>query len=250
MASPTLTLSAVLALASAIGFLLCARLALRGSESGGARLALASFWMGAAMVAGVQGARSASVLLGWDSFLLIRVLDQTATPAYCLSAGGLAYYVVFILTGNSRLAFLPSIYYFLMIPVLRYPVEAARPIGYTVADWNVNLVYAGSLAGPVYTAALAATALPLIGCVLAYTLVLLRVPDAPSRYRVACTAAAFLLWIGIEVAIWGAGLAGTGTGEITRRLVGLIVALVIGIGYFPPLAAKRRWGARSVDEGS
>src|SRR5688572_20118293 len=112
MAASMLLASAILAWASALGFLLCARLALRGSnEAGGARLSLAVFWMGAAGVAAIQGTRSVSVVLGHDSFVLIRALDQTATPAYCLSAAGLLYHVLYLLTGRRRLAIPVFAYY-------------------------------------------------------------------------------------------------------------------------------------------
>jgi hypothetical protein len=247
MTSATLLVSASLALASAAGFALCARLALRGTnEAGGARLALAAFWLGAAGVAAVQGMRSLSASFGFDSFAFIRAMDQTATPAYCISAAGLLYYVLYLLTGRAWVAMPVLSYYLVMIPALRYPVEVARPIGYTVADWNVNLVYEGSLTGPTYTLALALTAVPLMASMLAYAALVLRVREPALRYRVACTAAAFILWVGIEVVVWSAGLASTGTGEITRRLVGLLVTLVVGIGYYPPLAARERWGARSI----
>jgi hypothetical protein len=247
LAASTLLASAILAWASAAGFLLCARLALRGTnESGGARLSLAVFWMGAAGVAAIQGARSFSASFGYDSFILIRALDQAATPAYCLSAAGLLYYVLYLLTGRARLAIPVFAYYMVMMPVLRVPVEMARPVGYDVGEWNVNLVYEGSLAGPAYTTALALTALPLLAAMLAYFALIWQVNEPAVRYRVVCTAIGFVLWIGVEVVVWAAGLASTGPGEIARRVVGLAVALVVGIGYFPPMALRRRWAAHDV----
>ena len=236
-----LALSAFLAWGSALGFLLCARLALRGtSEAGGARLALASFWMGAAAVAAIQGARSVSAVLGVDSFPLIRALDQAATPAYCLAAAGMVYYVLYILTGRATLAIPVVVYYVVMVPVLRYPVELAHPIGYAVGTWNVNLVYEAPLSSPAYTLALALAAVPMWAGVLAYASLLLHTPEPAARYRIACMTLGLLLWVGAEVVVWAAGLAATPAGEISRRLIGLAVALVVGIGHAPPAAIRRR----------
>lgn len=241
MAAATLTLSAFLALASTIGFVLCARLAIRGSsESGGARLSLGAFWLGAAAVSAIQGARSVSAGLGVDSFELIRALDQAATPAYATAAGGLVYYVVYVLTGRPTLAIPVVIYYLGMIPLLRYSVEIARPVGYVVTDWNVNLVYEGSLSSPTYTVALLLTALPVWASVLAYGTLLWRVSDKVARFRVACMTASFALWVGAEVLVWAVGLAATPAGEVSRRLVGLAVAVVVGIGVSPPAPIRRR----------
>lgn len=240
----TLALSAFLAWGSALGFVLCARLALRGtSEAGGARLALALFWMGAAAVAAIQGMRSASVVLGVDGFALIRALDQAATPAYCMAAGGMVYYVLYILTGRATLAIPVAVYYIVMVPVLRYPVELAHPIGYAVGPWNVNLVYEGALAGPAYTLALALTAVPMWAGVLAYASLLFHTPEPAARYRIACMTVGLLLWVGAEVVVWAAGLAATPAGEVSRRLIGLGVAVVVGIGHAPPAVVRRRLAA-------
>ncbi|HWH09172.1 MAG TPA: hypothetical protein VNX21_08230, partial [Candidatus Thermoplasmatota archaeon] len=213
MTPAPLTLSALLAFASATGFVLCARLAVRGtSEAGGARLSLAAFWLGAAAVAAIQGARSLSALLGADSFALIRALDQAATPAYCMAAGGMVYYVAYILTGRSTLAIPIGLYYVVMVPVLRYPVELARPVGYAVGEWNVNLVYEGSLASPQYTLALALAAVPMWASVLAYASLLAHTPEPAARYRIACMSVGLLLWVGAEVVVWATGLAATPAG--------------------------------------
>lgn len=245
MTSTFLTVSALLALGSAAGFLLCARLALRGggNESGGARLSLAAFWMGAAAVAAIQGARSVSVVLGVDSFPLIRALDQAATPAYCLAAAGMVYYVLYILTGRATLAIPVVLYYVVMVPVLRFPVELAHPVGYEVGTWNVNLAYERPLAGPTYTVALALTALPMWAGVLAYASLLFHAPDPAARYRIACMTIGLLLWVGAEVVVWAVGLAATPAGEISRRLIGMGVALVVGIGHAPPAMVRRRLDA-------
>lgn len=241
MTSTTLTLSALLAYGSAAGFLLCARLALKGREAGGARLGLAGFWMGAAGVAAIQGTRSLSVTLGVDSFALIRALDQAATPAYCMAAAGMSYYVLYILTGRATVAIPLGLYYAVMVPVLRYPVELAHPIGYAVTDWNVNLVYDAPLAGPTYTVALALTAVPMWLSVAAYGSLWFRARGAEAKYRIACMTLGLLLWVGAEVVVWATGLAATPQGEVARRLIGLAVAVVVGIGHAPPALIRRRW---------
>lgn len=246
MSASTLLASGSLAFASAAGFLVIARYTLRGLDNGGARLGFATFWMFSAAVAIAQGTRSLSAALGLDSFALIRAMDQTATPAYCIAAAGLLYYVSFLLTGRRDLAIPIGLYYLLMIPLLRYSVEVARPIGYVVRDWQVNLVYETSLQSPTYTLFLALTAGPVILAVVAYAFVLLRVHDDPTRYRVACIAIGLVLWLATEMAAWASGLVNTFYGEIGRRLVGLLVTAVVMAGYLPPASARKRWGAVAV----
>lgn len=248
MTTSTLLASGLLAFGSAAGFLVISRLTLRGSEGGGAKLAFAAFWVFSGAVAMLQGTRSLAAASGLDSFALMRALDEAATPAYCLAAAGLLYYVLYLLTGRAALAVPVALYYLVMIPLLRYAVEVAHPTGYVVRDWQVNLVYEGSLQSPYYVTVLALTAGPVIASVLAYALVALRVSAFPTRYRVACVSIGLALWLLTEVAAWASGAVNTTYGEIGRRSAGLVVSAAVLVGYFPPALARRRWGAVALGE--
>jgi hypothetical protein len=238
--------SGLLAWGSALGFLVIARITVQGTQTGGARLAFATFWMAAAAVAGAQGARSLAGYFGFDSFAVIRALDETATPAYCIAAAALVYYVAFVRTGRAVAAVPIGLYYLAMIPFLRYNVEAAHPIGYVVEPWQVNLVYEQPLQTPLYTVALVATALPAIVAVLAYLALLWETPETPARYRLALVGLGLLLWVGTEVVAWATGRISSTHGELARRSIGIAVTLSMLLAYYPPEVARRKWGAMSV----
>lgn len=248
MTAGTLLASGILAWGSAAGFIAIATLTLRGNEGGGARLAFAVFWLFSGAIALAQGARSLAAAAGLDSFALVRALDQTATPAYCFAAAGLLYYVVYLLTGRAGLAVPIGVYYLAMIPLLRFQVEAARPVSYAVHDWQVNLVYEGSLQTPAYMVALGLTAGPVIAAVVLYSVVVMSASKDSARYRTGCVSLGLVLWLLTEVATWATGLSSTPYGEFARRGMGLVIAAVVIAGYIPPAAARRRWGAVAIGE--
>lgn len=246
MPAASLILSAALASATAAGFAIVGSITSNRSArtpSWLASFAFSGFWFSAAIVAGSQALRLLAAVLGVDSMALIVGIEQASTPFYCMAAASLLYYVLFLLTGNARLATPVAVYYLALYPVLRYHVARAGPVGYVVTDWQVNYVYAQPLQWWGYSVTLALIVLPVLLAVIAYSALALSGLDAPTRYRLVCVSIGLTFWIGIEALTFSTGLAATTSGEILRRSLGLFAAGAVLMGYLPPAFARRRWGA-------
>lgn len=244
MAQPTLLVSASLAVAASAAFLAVAwRVA--GGRPGSveanawrARLGFSVFWACAGILAATQAARMLLALMGEATLPRVRALEQLTTPVYCIGAAGIVAYVTVLLSGRARFRFPIGAYYLALVPVLRYHVEAANPVGVEVTGWQVNYVYEGSLQSASYTLAVLATVLPVVLAVLAYASLWWRVRDPVSRRRVALVSVGLLLWVGTEAFAFVSGLAAVPAGEILRRSASLVGAMAILWGYGPPREVK------------
>lgn len=246
MQAVTLYVSAALALATSAGFAAVGFLVARPRSRSPTMLAsaaFAAFWHSAAIVSASQGLRLLAAALGWDSMALIVALESLSTPFYCLAAACLLYYVLFLFTGRQAYATPIAIYYLALLPLMRYHVARADPIGYVVTEWQVNYVYAQPLEWWGYSLTLALVVTPILAAVCTYATLIVRVPDAATRYRAVCVTIGLGLWVSIEALSFASGLAATTPGEILRRSIGIAAAAVVVAGYLPPAFARRRWGA-------
>ena len=249
MAPATLLLGALLALGTAVGFAAVGRLALvRAQGSSGVGTFFALFWFSAATVWTAQGAQSLLAYLGLLTPPLLTATDQVSSPFYCLAAGSLLYYVLYLVTGRGGIIGYIFVYYALLLFALRWSVAEAAPTGFEVLEWNVATTYERPLQGPFYSAVVSLIALPLLASILAYASLAFRVRDPAARYRIACVAGGLLLWVGTEALSFTSGIAATTAGELTRRLVALAATLLVLAGYLPPRVARERWGARDAWE--
>jgi hypothetical protein len=245
---PTLFVSAALALATTAGFCAVGFLVARPRSRAPTALAsaaFATFWHSAAVVSASQGLRLLAAALGEDTMALVVALESLTTPFYCLAAASLLYYVLFLFTGKQEFATPIAIYYLALLPLLRYQVARADPIGYTVTPWQVSYVYAQPLEWWGYSLTLALVVTPVLAAVCTYASLVARVSDPPTRYRATCVTVGLALWVSIEALSFASGLADTAPGEILRRLVGIASATAVVAGYAPPAYARRRWGAAS-----
>lgn len=251
MGPTTLLASGMLALAITAGLGLTAYLAARRTRAAQTPLVgfmFAMFWLGAATVTLSGGLRSLLAWSGHDSFALVRALEQVTTPAYALSAACLVIYVLYLRTGSARLATFVGLYHLALIPLVRYQVERAQPIGYEVTAWQVNYVYATPLHTPLYGVTLALLAGPALASLVGYALLSRTVADASTRYRIACISVGMAAWILVEVVAFATPLASVPAGEWARRGAALVGVGISLAGYLPPAWARRRWGARSALE--
>lgn len=249
MVSPTLLASAVLALATAVGFgFVGAILLLRAPPARGhaARVLFCLFWMSAAAVWTAQGLQNLAAAFGWATFALVSALDQVTTPFYCLAGAGLLYYTLYLVTGRERLLVPILVYYLVVFALVRWSVEEAHRLAIDVKPWLVSFRYETPLQGPAYSAVVALLALPLVAAVLAHAALLLRVHDPAARYRIALTSVGLLAWILTEALSYTSGFANSNAGELTRRLVALASAGIVVLAYRPPRFARERWHAEPV----
>lgn len=247
--------AATLVLASGLAFLTSGGLAAAGAfvafrtqrQTGSfAPSFFAIFWWAAAGIVGSGAIRSALAAAGLDTFANVSALESATTPLYCIAAACLVIYVVHLHTGRTTHALPVAVYYMLMIPVLRYPVLLAHPIGYEVTPWQLNYVYDQPLQGPTLTLAVLAVLGPLLAALAAYATLAFRVHDAATRYRILCITLGLGLWVGTEALAFTTGAAGSAAGEIGRRLVALAATGVVLAAYAPPAFVRRRLDTHAV----
>lgn len=238
---------ALLALGTAAGLATVGLLvALRASRTkmplGGAFFAV--FWVSAAGIAASGGLRSLAAWAHVDSFALVVALEEITTPLYCTAGASLLIYVVFLRTGSGKHVLPIASYYLLLLPLLRYHVALAHPIGYAVTDWNVNYVYERPLATPAYAVTLLLTVGPLLAALGAYAALGATLREPATRYRIFGVSLGLALWVTTEALAFATGAATLGQGELIRRLVALGSTAIVISAYVPPAYARRRWGAR------
>jgi hypothetical protein len=239
----TLLASALLALATAAGFATVGVLVLRRRAPSLALVSFGVFWWSAAGIWADQGVAALSGALGFASFPLLRMLDELATPLYCVASASLLFFVLYLLTGKHRALGPILAYYLALWAALRYHVAEAAPGGFEVRAWQVNVTYAAPLQGMRYTILIALMVLPLLAAIAAYGSLVFRLQDAGARYRIACVAADLIVWVTTEALSYTTGAVATTEGELTRRIVALGSTLVMMAGYIPPRFARQRWGA-------
>lgn len=249
MAEATLLASAVVTLATALGFAFVGRLMLQAKQDQRDRSAIvlySLFWASAAIVWATQGITNLLAYLGYADLAIVSALDQVGTPFYCLAAAGLLYYVTYLVTGSPR-ALLPILLYYLTLFFLvRWQVESAKRLDIEVGRWVVNFVYETPLQGPAYTLIVALIALPILASVAVYASFLRRIHEPAARYRVALVSIGLGAWILTEALSFTSGFSRTDAGELTRRLVALASTLLLMMAYQPPTFARSRWGARPI----
>lgn len=242
-APPTLLASALLALGTAVGFLVVARLVGdRSSRATAARL-FTLFWVGMALIWSLQGFVSLAGYVGFADFALVATADDAVGALYCLVAACLLYYVLYLFVGRSAIVWPVLAYYFALYLALRYQVNDTPRVGIEVTAWQVNILFATPLQDAGYAAVVALIAGPILAAVAAYGSLFFRVSDAATRYRIACIATGLLVWVVVEASAFATGLAATAEGELARRLVALLSTLAIAAAYRPPRFARERWGA-------
>lgn len=246
--SGTLLVSAALALGTAVGFALVGRrLAGRAPvrEGRSAQTMFLLFWVSATVIWSVQGLSNLAAAWGAATLALHNAFDQVSTPFYCLAAGALLHYVLYLVTGRARLLAPILAYYLVLFFLLRWRVELANPVGVDEQGWTVAVEYATPLQSPSYTLLVALISAPLLASILIYGWLATRVADAPTRYRIALSSIGLFGWVGTEAATFALGLGGTSAGELTRRLVALVGMLLVLAAYQPPALLRARWAARA-----
>lgn len=244
---PTLLASALLAIVTGVGFAVIGALVARrrGARQGSAATMFGLFWFSAATIWITQGLGSLAGWMGVASLPLLQALDEVSSPAYCLAAASLLYYVAYLLTGRAVLLAPILLYYLAVDLAIRWRVALSRRLGVDVQAWQVVFEYETPLQGPAYTLLVALLALPLLGAILAYGSLWFRVKEAAVRYRVALVTLGLLAWVLTEALAATSGITNTAAGELLRRVVALGSTVVLFLAFRPPAWARERWGAQA-----
>lgn len=209
----------------------------------GPTLAFAFWWLGLAVYLVLQGALDVAAVAGWaplEAHLGIRLFSG---PLLCAAVAGLAYHILFILTGRRALAWPVGVYYAVAAVAYDALILVGHPAGVLAADWQVDLVPAPATTDPRWGAVLASIGLPVILCSIAFLVLARRVVSREQRMRANLVGSSMLLWVGSGLL---AQLAGTNAEKfVTLVVFGLAAAILVFIAYYPP-GPVRRWIAADV----
>jgi len=201
----------------------------------GAGAALAAWWLGLAGYLAVESGTDLAASAGrltLDGFLATR---WVANPLLCAGAGGLTYYILYLLTGRGWLRipvftlfaatlalFMDSLY----VPAPRLVVSAVMA---GVDEPGRHLLYAVYLL----------VGLPPILASAALLAVSHRMPP-PQRYRARMVGAGILAYVGGGLAAF------LGSNQVLQVAVldgvGLVACLLVMLAYYPPQGVRQRFG--------
>ncbi len=208
------------------------------AESRAAALGFVGWWWGLAIYLAVQGilvlAAAAGAMPLW-AHLANRLLSG---PLLCAAVAGLAFHILFILTGRRWLAWPLAIYYGAAAVAYDALTILAKPTAVVAGEWQVDLVPRASSNQQLWDLVLASIGLPIILCSIAFILLATRVESREQRTRAVLVGSSMLIWVGSGLL---AQLAGSNAIKfVTLVLFGLAAALLVFIAYYPP-RPMRRW---------
>lgn len=238
MAEPTLAATAAVHAVVAASFLAVARAILRRRVQGNhnATAAIAVWWGAMAGYLLLQAALLASAALGparLDWFLWSRLL---AIPLLCSAAGGITYYVVYLITGQRRWRIPIALLYLGTAVVFHVQTFLPPPTALRVSPWLVELDIPR---GPLTLAVYVLVGVPPI-LASAALLVAARHMEAPQRFRARLVGSAILAYLGSGLAAYS--LSGLWTQLLALNGVGLLAAALVLLAYYPPLPLRLRYG--------
>lgn len=211
-----------------------------GSGSHQAGAAFAVWWGGLAGYLGLQGLLLATAALSRPSFQAFLWSRLAAIPLLCAAAGGLTYYILYLLTGRAWLRVPVALLYLATAAAFHVVTFVPQPTGLRQTPWTIELELASAPA--LKLAVYAAVGLPPIlgsGALLWTS----RRMERPQRYRARLVGAAILAYVGSGLAAFTTG------GQALQMLVllgmGLVAAVLVLVAYFPPQRLAERIGLRT-----
>jgi len=240
----TLAVTAVVHLLTATSFLVVAAAIWRRRlpDMRGATAAILVWWTCLAGYLYLQaGLHLWASFVGPDlaTFLWSRLL---AIPLLCACAGGLTYYILYLITGKAWLRWPVAILFLMTAILFHVALFLPMPTALRTTPWLIELDIADtSLLMAVY----AMVGLPpILGS--AALLWVARRMGPPQRYRATMVGLAILAYVGSGLAAF------TSAGDTAKLLVlngmGLVAASLVLLAYYPTRPIRARFGIESAPE--
>lgn len=250
MINSSLFVGSVIMIASAaIYFYVGDRLGRRRVTIPDVRLAWVLFvvwWYALALVTVIGGIQNLLGSFGVSELPLFLSLTQLNLLATCVGLFGLLYYLIFLLSGKSRLIVPLTIFYIIYYTLLLYYIDSLNPTGITLGRWTTTLHYQHPLSGPLFALVLILLVVPQVIGSIAYFTLFFRVRDSTQRYRVLLVSASIFIWFGSALAGSAAGVSTLDWWQVASRLIGFAAALTILVAYRPFRWIKKRLGVGSI----
>lgn len=242
MAAPAYVLVALLSLAPVLVFGYVARWHARlrvAPEDAMAKTGWVVWWSGLALSSLLHGARYALAAVGVMDLAAFTLLYEVGVWAMLLAPWGLLTYVLHIYTARPAYLRVVAASYGAAILATAYLLRRYPPTGIDAGAWRVDLVHtmpdaaAAALIVPF-------VALPAIGSLVGYGLLVRRAAAGAQRRRASLVAAGLTVWLAGSAAIGMADLAGTPGGLFAERLLVVALAAFVLAAYAPASRTEER----------
>lgn len=233
-------------LAASVVYVIVATLILRrpvDPEARPAQYGFATWWLGVAAL----GVASVPSGLGWNvaesGVLAWRAWVYFVFGVVFLALAGLVYYLLYLYTGRRRLWRAVLLFYVLLAAYMVYLVEGFGPyVG--VQEGTTTVLFEREhppLAALAFSLGLS---LPPLAAALAYFLLLFRLDDRESRYRIMLVSGGLGLWFLYSVLAtlfrFITDTDPTYLSTVVGQLFGLLAAVLVLLAFAPPRPV-RRW---------
>lgn len=229
---------------TALSFLLVGFAVQRRPAKGPDRTALMGFvawWWAMAVYLTLHAALTFAAAIG-DVALLAAMAVRLATgPLLALAIWGLTNYLLYLYSGWRGWAPLVGGYFVLVALAYDLMSLLGDPVGVEVGAYQVTLVHAQEPSGVLFALVLASFGVPIVGASVAYLLLLRHLRDPEQRFRVLLVGVSLLVWVSAGYIGQVAAPEWFRYGSVT--VLGLVVAVVVLVAYYPPRPLQQRWGA-------
>lgn len=211
----------------------------RAGQGGRATRRFAAWWLGLAGHSLAALVLALAVAAGRASALLVAAVTYAASVFIAVMFWGLVSYLLYLYAGRAGVFPAVTFAYAVQLSTLVAVLWWLHPIGAHVSGWTPIIDYARA-AGAYANGFVTLTFLvPPVACGVAYLLLVRRVEDRTSRYRIALVSGSILGWLVGNVAI-GAVPASSDAAAVASRLLGVLAALAVLLAYEPPAWLQRR----------
>ena len=209
-----------------------------------ANLAFAMWWYGLGALSFAGGLFSVAAALGQTDLALHVVFLNVAIILICAGFWGLAYYLLYVYTGQKFWIWPVAAFYGFYLVYLLYLIAAAQPTSIQLTKWGTEFTWTREPASfPNARTILLPFVLPLVLGALAYLSLLFRVKVHIQRYRIAMVAGSILVWFGSSFVATLLQISAEDWWQIANRCISLGAALMVFAAFRPPPWISRRLDA-------
>ena len=201
--------------------------------------AFAAWWYGASVVILLPTLRTVLAVVGIVDPALHATIALLGNVPLALALGGLAYYILYLITGRSRWMYPVAIAYSAYFGYLLWYTNQLGERTVAMGEWQARLV-AENAAPPAATLVFGLVlAGPILALVLAYSVLVFRVQQRTQRYRLIMVAGGFLQLFVAVLAGFALQLTQEPWFPLMYELPALMLSILVVTAYRPPRLVQR-----------
>ena len=224
-----------------------ARLMRRPVQGRGARASslFGLWWLGLGSHSTLAATMAIATAVDGFPPILVAAATTFAAVAIGVMSYGLAYYMLYLLTGSARVVRALAWVYVPLSLALVVSALYARPVAVEMEGWIPMIRYARPEGAALDGLASLTFIIPPFLASGVYAALFLRVKDPAKRWRIAMTGGALFTWLVTSLLLGGLA---TDVAAVIGRSIALAAAICAYLAYEPPAWARRRYGAVPLHE--